>query len=560
LRIWDANSGDCIGRLPRAHSSDVFTITCHPRIDGLAVTASYDGSVCYWDIKAKRLVAQHDVGGGSIVCGSFSADGKRSVFSDHLGLVHLFGFGEEYDVPKDQFFKSDWEATRIGDGGDVVDDATGIDVCLLETGPVMDMNMKAYENQPCRFEEIDSGIIEELKHERDMKAALESKRLMLEIECASVTDEKVEYLQIPEPAFVLPEDINDSDFEGDGGIQMGEEEEEGPQVDIVERRDVPSDEEVREYRYISMRRRTFRSRELQPPGSSPMPRRHTRSTRPCVNDSVSSGTAEFFSADEVEIGDLDSIDDGNVIAVPKRIAKGREPKRRCAVPESEGDDIVIDSPPVVKVVELPNAETCSSADEDELGGLDVLGVGQIIAVPKKSITARRPKSRYAVSESEEDEMIVNVLDLPNAEACAHVSLDAPSTSRRALAGKENAGENEEIIVPTKRKRSLVHSGNEEECATRRRKDRLTRRSTRGQRVASDEVDGILLKADRTKRTTRSKRIVKREEDTVEYKADVCDEDESEEVIQEERTTRRRSKKAQKRVDSDEEESEGEEWG
>jgi hypothetical protein len=431
LRIWDAKSGDCIGRLPTAHNLDVFTITSHPKIDGLVVTAGNDGIICFWDMKAKRLVARHEIGDGSIVCGSFSADGKKSVFSDHLGLVHLFGFGVEYDAPKDQFFKSDWDATRIGDGGVVVDDATGIDVCLLETGPVMDMNMEAYENQPIGFDEVDSGIIEELKQERDIKAALESKRLRLEIECASVTDEKVELAKrkkamadrafhveyLPEPAFVLPvdmNDLNDSDFEGDGGIQIPDEEE-GSQVDFIERRDVfdgfvPSDEEMRENRPMPMRRRPPRYREPQPSGSSPVPRRHTRATRASGDDSVSSGSAEFSSADEEEIGDLDLIDDGNVIAVPKRIATGRKPKKKYAVPESEEDDIVIESPTVVKVIDLPNVEPCSFISLDTPStSINLPQVGdQVVYFPRghsEFLAESRLKAARSI-EIEPDEGIV----------------------------------------------------------------------------------------------------------------------------------------------------------
>jgi hypothetical protein len=169
----------------------------------------------------------------SILNGCFSGDGRMSAFSDHLGLVHVFGFGEALDVPKEQFFKSDWEATRSINGV-VVDDATGVEVCFMETGPIVDMAMEVHERQPDGlFNEVDCGMIEEAKIKREVKALGQRGRMRMEIEFAAPTNEAHELarrkklmtavarIYLPEPVFVVPamgiDELNDSDYEGDGG-------------------------------------------------------------------------------------------------------------------------------------------------------------------------------------------------------------------------------------------------------------------------------------------------------------------------------------------------------
>lgn len=246
----------CFGCLPRFRIFvllDVYILTSHPTTPGLLVTASYDGTVCFWDMYTRSLSRRVDLHGGSLLCADFSViDGRHLLVSDHFGTTHVLGTCPVPRAPPhEQFFRSDWNATRLSDGR-VVDDATGIhylyimcmslDVQVTQDGTqedlICDLALEAHSYQPSvrwsgRADELReqalllSRLSEKMIHMRSMEVGL----LESEIRNASGHEETRElgrrkrHLQQawlpepPEPAIVLPVDINelnDSDYEEGG--------------------------------------------------------------------------------------------------------------------------------------------------------------------------------------------------------------------------------------------------------------------------------------------------------------------------------------------------------
>jgi len=110
----------------RHHKVDIQILLCHPIQERILVSASYDGSVVFWDlITGKQLGLHKSRGNCKYLDGAFSPSGNFLALTDDIGRVSLFAWGTSPDAyaraPDVQLLPSDWMDPVFDENGHPVD-------------------------------------------------------------------------------------------------------------------------------------------------------------------------------------------------------------------------------------------------------------------------------------------------------------------------------------------------------------------------------------------------------------------------------------------------------
>ena len=128
VRLWNADTGEPIGRPMTGHEDEVWGVAFSP--DGLMIaTGSVDTNVRLWNANTGQPIGQPIDHPAKIVCVEFSPDGRRIVTGGYDGAVRIWDVGtgqqigpphkvhedDKTEIIMDVAFSPDGTQTRFGE-------------------------------------------------------------------------------------------------------------------------------------------------------------------------------------------------------------------------------------------------------------------------------------------------------------------------------------------------------------------------------------------------------------------------------------------------------------